>query len=128
MTNYVLYNPSGRILGNIEDLDWITQSGDASLQYIEHEPVDPKTHKVINSEIVSRAQAEIDAEQTRLKKNREWAAFRQKRNLMLQKTDWTQLPDSGRDRRAWAAYRQSLRDLPANTTDPRTPQWPNRPE
>jgi len=28
------------------------------------------------------------------------------------------------DHAAWAAYRQALRDLPANTADPRNPVWP----
>ena len=27
----------------------------------------------------------------------------------------------------WKTYRQSLRDLPANTSDPANPTWPTKP-
>jgi hypothetical protein len=30
-------------------------------------------------------------------------------------------------RRAWAAYRQALRDLPGATADPGEPTWPQAP-
>lgn len=36
------------------------------------------------------------------------------RNRELAATDWTQLADAPVDKVAWAEYRQSLRDLPAN--------------
>ena len=29
---------------------------------------------------------------------------------------------------AWKTYRQALRDLPANTSDPINPTWPTKPE
>lgn len=53
-----------------------------------------------------------------------WDAFRRERNARLSASDWTQVPDAPVDRTAWAAYRQALRDLPDNTTDPRNPVWP----
>ena len=28
---------------------------------------------------------------------------------------------------AWKTYRQALRDLPANTSDPSNPTWPTKP-
>ena len=28
---------------------------------------------------------------------------------------------------AWKTYRQQLRDLPANTSDPTNPTWPTKP-
>ena len=46
---------------------------------------------------------------------REW------RNALLSETDWTILPDSplSADKQAeWKTYRQKLRDLPANTSEP----------
>jgi len=52
---------------------------------------------------------------------------RLKRNALLASSDWTQAPDAPVDREAWAAYRQALRDLPANTTDPRNVAWPEEP-
>ncbi len=42
-----------------------------------------------------------------------WQQIRAWRNQQLAATDWTQLSDSPLDKEAWAAYRQALRDLPA---------------
>lgn len=56
-----------------------------------------------------------------------WNKLRNERVKLLAASDWTQVPDAPVDQQAWATYRQSLRDLPANTTDPRNPVWPTRP-
>ena len=59
-----------------------------------------------------------------------WADRRRKRDAKLAACDWTQIPDaplSTAEKAAWATYRQALRDLPSNTTDPRTPTWPALP-
>lgn len=63
------------------------------------------------------AQAVIDA----------WRNIRSERNKLLADSDWTQVIDSPVNRQAWAEYRQALRDLPQNTTDPLNPIWPERP-
>ena len=50
-----------------------------------------------------------------------WSMFRSMRNGDLMMCDWTQLPDaklSDEDKVAWIEYRQKLRDLPNNVTDP----------
>ena len=55
--------------------------------------------------------------------------LRDKRDRLLQQSDWTQgsdVPD--KIKTPWATYRQALRDLPANTTDPLNPTWPKKPE
>ena len=57
----------------------------------------------------------------------EWSDFRNKRDTLLSKSDWTQVPDAPVDQAAWAAYRQLLRDLPSTTTDPFNVQWPKSP-
>jgi len=60
-----------------------------------------------------------------------WAALRAERDGRLAGTDWTQLPDAPltvEQVAAWRTYRQQLRDLPANTEDPRNPIWPTRPD
>jgi hypothetical protein len=54
-------------------------------------------------------------------------SMRVKRDRLLAETDWWVVGD----RTATAeqlAYRQALRDLPANTTDPENPAWPVKPE
>ena len=53
--------------------------------------------------------------------------LRRDRDDILAASDWTQVPDAPVDQQAWAAYRQALRDLPANTTDPRNVAWPEKP-
>lgn len=57
-----------------------------------------------------------------------WIELRRVRALLLSASDWTQAPDAPVDQDAWAAYRQALRDLPANTADPHNPIWPVPPE
>ena len=56
-----------------------------------------------------------------------WRELRLSRRRLLNNSDWTQVPDAPVDSAAWAVYRQQLRDLPANTTDPRTVVWPEPP-
>ena len=56
-----------------------------------------------------------------------WAQIREVRNSLLADSDWKILPDSPlRDekRAEWYTYRQALRDLPANTSDPADPTYP----
>lgn len=56
--------------------------------------------------------------------------LRRKRNQLLKASDWTQVPDSALSnskKTEWATYRTSLRNLPANTSDPANPTWPNEP-
>ena len=54
--------------------------------------------------------------------------LRLKRDALLAKSDWTQNPDAPVDTKAWAVYRQELRDLPAKTQDPTTTiVWPTPP-
>jgi len=59
--------------------------------------------------------------------SRSWHNLRKERNYLLSECDWTQVPDAPVDSAAWAVYRQQLRDLPANTTDPRNVVWPEPP-
>lgn len=58
---------------------------------------------------------------------RAWSDLREERNRRLSSCDWTQVEDSSANKTAWAAYRQALRDLPANTADPMNPEWPVKP-
>lgn len=88
--------------------------------------------KIINGVAVDMTADEIDefnAQQA------EWAAgandrlaqeIRKKRDLRLAETDWR----AGVDlilSEEWAAYRQALRDLPAQTGFPNTITWPTKP-
>lgn len=52
---------------------------------------------------------------------------RVERNNRLADCDWTQLPDAPVNSTAWAAYRQQLRDISAQTGFPWEVQWPEKP-
>jgi len=57
--------------------------------------------------------------------------MRQQRDSLLTQCDWTQLSDSPLSetkKTEWQAYRQTLRDLPANITDIDNIVWPTKPE
>lgn len=53
--------------------------------------------------------------------------FRNKRNLLLQETDWMVLSDSPAASEAWLDYRQSLRDITLQPTFPNSVTWPTKP-
>lgn len=77
----------------------------------------PSPEQIITSE--QRAAEALDAA---------WTALRTERDARLARSDWTQVSDAPVDSESWAAYRQALRDLPQNTTDPNEPQWPEEPQ
>ena len=52
--------------------------------------------------------------------------LREERNRRLAETDYLALSDVTLSTEM-ASYRQALRDLPANTTDPANPTWPIKP-
>jgi len=59
-----------------------------------------------------------------------WEELRDLRDFKLSECDWTQIADvplTEEQKTAWATYRQALRDLPANTEDPKNPVWPTAP-
>jgi len=72
-------------------------------------------------------EAEIDAKLSEIVANEPWRELRSERNGRLAASDWSQVADAPVDKAAWATYRQALRDLPANTTDPLNPVWPELP-
>jgi len=59
--------------------------------------------------------------------DRAFAKLRQKRNELLHDSDWWASSDLSITQEQ-RDYRQALRDLPANTTDPANPTWPVAPE
>jgi len=60
-----------------------------------------------------------------------WSKLRSRRNRLLAATDWEIVRHKELGTNVPAAlktYRQELRDLPANTSDPANPVWPTNPE
>lgn len=55
-------------------------------------------------------------------------ALIERRNRLLKDSDWTQLPDVPlTTKNLWAAYRQALRDIPAQEGYPMDIAWPSEP-
>ena len=52
--------------------------------------------------------------------------IREDRTKLLEETDWMANSDVTMSDE-WKTYRQALRDLPANTSDPANPTWPTKP-
>ena len=79
---------------------------------------------------VTLDQSLVDAAAAELVTEDAWNDLRTKRNQLIAATDWeivkhkelgTTIPA------ALKTYRQELRDLPANTSDPANPSWPVKP-
>jgi hypothetical protein len=75
---------------------------------------------------VSLNQSLVDAAAAELVTENAWSDLRTKRTQLLTETDYLALTDAtlSADMRT---YRQALRDLPANTSDPANPTWPTKP-
>jgi hypothetical protein len=60
-----------------------------------------------------------------------WKELRTERNKRIAQMDYLATIDyphpTEEAKQAWLDYRQALRDLPANTTDPENPVWPVAP-
>lgn len=56
-----------------------------------------------------------------------WERLRARRDQLLAASDFRMVVDAPWDTEPWAQYRQALRDLPDNTTDPRLAVWPVAP-
>lgn len=59
-----------------------------------------------------------------------WDAIRSKRDNLLNKCDWTQMPDAqltDEMRQTWRVYRQALRDLTETFSKPEDVVWPKSP-
>ena len=71
-------------------------------------------------------QSLVDAAAAELVTENAWNDLRTKRTQLLTETDYLALSDAtlSEDMRT---YRQALRDLPANTSDPANPTWPTKP-
>jgi type IV secretory pathway protease TraF len=68
----------------------------------------------------------VAAETITVDNARNLASLRSQRNQLLAETDYLALSDVTLSTEM-AEYRQALRDLPANTSDPANPTWPVKP-
>jgi hypothetical protein len=70
----------------------------------------------------------LSADELNSLKSVAWSNLRTVRKDYLTRTDWWELPSQTPISAERTAYRQALRDLPANTTDPFNVTWPTPPE
>ena len=71
-------------------------------------------------------EAAVAAKAAELEIDQQWKELRRERGRLIAETDYLALSDAtlSEDMRT---YRQALRDLPDNTSDPANPTWPVKP-
>ena len=88
---------------------------------------DPYIAEWVHSTLAQPTQAELDSvDEAAYLNGKALEALRQRRNQLLAETDHLALSDHVLSAEM-TAYRQALRDLPANTVDPANPVWPVKP-
>tara|TARA_R100000005_G_C4990551_1_gene197983 strand:- start:1177 stop:1509 length:333 start_codon:yes stop_codon:yes gene_type:complete len=85
----------------------------------------PRAYDAAGNEVVLNTSA-VSAKVAELQAAEPWEKLRRQRNRMLSETDWMANSDVTMSDE-WRTYRQALRDLPANTSDPENPVWPTKP-
>ena len=124
MNNYIIHDAQGFIISCGSSQDKIDQR--ISLEHTQiwmDFPSDIENYRIESGAMIRIPDSDI----TEREGQEAWALFRSLRDGRLAASDWTQVPDAPVDQVAWATYRQELRDLPDNTTDPRNPTWPTKP-
>ena len=106
----------------VVDNDATAVNGEMCFQKPKHFPVN-KTNKTVSFD-----QSAFDAD----KKTDDFVILRADRDARLLASDVDVMPDrfatmNDDTKTAWSDYRQTLRDLPANTADPANPTWPTKP-
>ena len=79
-----------------------------------------------NGNRITLDQSVVDAAAAELVTENAWNDLRTKRTKLLSETDYLALSDVTLSE-DMQTYRQALRDLPANTSDPANPTWPTKP-
>lgn len=83
------------------------------------ESADPENPVIFDRDAVIAKAQEIEAQIP-------WTELRQERDRLLAETDWTANSDVTMSD-DMKTYRQALRDLPANTSDPENVTYPTKP-
>ena len=121
MKKYIIYSDDGEILKQIQCFPQEVEANVPDGYTYKEYSGDAVNKKLSNGRVVKK---DISAQP--LNQN-----YRDRRNFLLNQSDWTQVPDSPlseSDKIAWRAYRQELRDLPLTTANAHAVVWPMRPE
>lgn len=129
MIGVLVRNSDNRIVAIIEneDADGIAASTPSGQTFYENVAVDKSRMRYAyydgSTVTYTKTQSEIDTDTA-------WVELRRDRDALLLSSDFTQAPDgplTDAKKTEWATYRQALRDLPSNTSDPANPTWPSKP-
>ena len=80
----------------------------------------------LDGTVIEYDEAAVAAKTAEIEAEYPWRALRHERDRLLSRTDWWATSDRTMTAEQ-TAYRQALRDLPANTVDPENPVWPAKP-
>jgi len=130
--SFIVYKSDGKIVrtGSCVDSDFDMQAAEG--EFVIEGIADDYLHAVSGGEIVDAPEA--DAPNTADLIHQTQKESRANRNVRLQKSDWTQFPDSplsDAKKTEWATYRQALRDIPETYSDTTSLDdiiWPTKPE
>lgn len=112
------------------DKGWAIEYADSEGNYGEGDPLTGAERLLWEDEGDAPVQADLEAEKPVIKNILGFEQLRYNRDKKLAETDWvvTKANETGvAESEAWKTYRQALRDLPSNTTDPFNPTWPTKP-
>ena len=129
MTDYIIYNNDYVVMRvSCTEADAQTMATDNSASFVldTFSSYELDQLQVVSGSISIKPQG-VQYEELEIK---QWTSMRVNRDGLLSSSDWTQMPDSpltDAKKQEWATYRQALRDLPENTTDPANPTWPTKP-
>lgn len=128
--------PLGRSRTDL-DLGYLASIGVYPVREVDAPPYDPcliikqVLPQFIGGEWVETYITEVKTdEQIAVDKEIQAINTRQQRTVLLNLSDWTQLPDSPlseEKKQQWNVYRQALRDLPAQEGYPFNVTWPVQP-
>ena len=112
------------------DKGWAVEYADSEGNYGMGDPLSGTERLIWEDEGDAPVQADLEKEKPTIKNILGLQQLRSERDLKLAETDWvvTKASETGvAESDAWKTYRQALRDLPSNTSDPFNPTWPTKP-
>jgi len=130
--SFIVYKSDGKIVrtGSCVDSDFDMQAGED--EFVIEGIADDTLSIISDGKIVNAPEA--DATNTDDLIHQTQKESRANRNARLQKSDWTQFPDSPlttEKKAEWMTYRQALRDVPSNNANVTSLDdiiWPTKPE
>lgn len=122
---YQIRNSTNLVELEISSMNLLTNNDDFSYIELSTLPLDfdySKRHKLVDGSLQVYEEPQVVISNAILMRD-----VRNKRNKLLDDSDWTQVPDSPANSSEWATYRQELRDI-TKDIDLSNVTWPTPPE